>query len=140
MVKVFLSFGSNLGRRENNIQQALEELKNNSIKVLKVSSNYETEPEGYTAQPKFINAAAEIATELKPQELLKIIKNIEKKLGRQKTFKWGPRLIDIDILTYGEQNIQEKELTIPHPLMKQRNFVLEPLKEIAPDFVKDILK
>lgn len=140
MVKVFLSLGSNLEEREKNIQKALEELKNNSINILKISANYETEPEGYIDQPKFINAAAEIETDLKPLDLLKTLKNIEKKLGRKDTFKWGPRIIDIDILTYGDISVQEKELTIPHPLLKTRKFVLEPLKEIAPDFVRDILK
>jgi 2-amino-4-hydroxy-6-hydroxymethyldihydropteridine diphosphokinase len=141
MVQVFISLGSNLGERKNNIRKALEIISSNpEIKLLKVSKNYETKPVGYTKQPDFINAAAEIKTDLSAHELLALFQKIEKSLGRRKVFKWGPRIIDIDILTYGQKVIIEPNLEIPHPLLTQRKFVLEPLAEIAPKKAHPVLK
>lgn len=145
MVIAFLGLGSNLGDCKKNITEALCELEKNGNKILKVSSIYETEPYGYKKQPKFLNAVVKIKTTLEPQELLTVCKKIEKKLGRKKTFKWGPRTIDIDILFYGNKKIQKKHLKIPHPELHKREFVLKPLKEVTKQlsenvFIKNYLK
>lgn len=141
MAVVFISLGSNLGEREINIEKAFQALSGHpGIILVKHSGNYETDPEGYSNQPKFLNAAAELETDLSPRDLLKVLQKIENKLGRVKNFKWGPRVIDLDILTYDNIVIKEEGLEIPHPLMTQREFVLKPLKEIAPEFVTEILK
>lgn len=114
-----------------NAVQALNET--DGINVLSFSSLYETEPAGYEDQPKFINMAAKIETALSPQNLLIEIKNIEKLLGRKKNFKWGPRIIDLDILFYDDEILTTPGLSIPHPRMTKRGFVLIPLLEIGPD-------
>lgn len=139
MIQVFLSLGSNLGNREENLKECLRRLEEDKrIRIVKSSSFYETEPIGYKDQPKFINAAMEIQTGYSPRELLKIIKEIEKMMGRVKTFVNGPRVIDIDILLYGKQKIATPELTIPHPRIKERDFVLKPLLEIAPQLQDEV--
>ena len=133
MVLVYISLGSNLGDRENNIKKALDKISAHpAIKVVRISSNYETDPWGHTDQPKFINAAAALETTISAKDLLNYFKKIEQELGRTETFKWGPRVIDIDILTYGEQTINEPDLIIPHPRMQEREFVQKPLNEIMP--------
>lgn len=133
MVLVYISLGSNLGDRENNIKKALDKISaHTAIKVVRISNNYETEPWGHTDQPKFINAAAALETTISAKDLLNYFKKIEQELGRTETFKWGPRVIDIDILTYGEQTINEPDLIIPHPRMQEREFVQKPLNEIMP--------
>lgn len=133
---VYLGLGSNVGDRENFIHQAIQELDADpEIQVTKVSSFIETDPVGVTDQPKFINAVAEIKTTKSPRGLLIFVKRIEVNLGRQKRERWGPREIDIDILLYGDLTIQERDLEIPHPRMRERSFVLDPLREIAPDKV-----
>lgn len=132
-MRVFLSIGSNLGKREENLKKSVELLRTEpGITVVKVSSFYETEPEGYTEQPLFINAAVEIETTHAPHELLRIVKDIEHRLGRFDTFRHGPRIIDIDIILYGEERVSTPELTIPHPRYRERSFVMKPLLEIAP--------
>ncbi|RJP74367.1 MAG: 2-amino-4-hydroxy-6-hydroxymethyldihydropteridine diphosphokinase [Candidatus Abyssobacteria bacterium SURF_17] len=133
MVTVYLGLGSNLGDREANINKALVELvRTGFTRLIRTSSLYETKPVGIKEQPDFLNAAAEIETKLSPKELMAAIREVERKTGREKTFKWGPRIIDIDILLYGDECITEESLEIPHPQMHQRAFVLTPLAEIAP--------
>lgn len=132
--------GSNLGDREKNINDAINELQVSGIIISKKSSLYNTPPWGYTEQPDFLNQAIECLTSLEPFELLKEIKKIERKLGREKTVRYGPRIIDIDIIFYDDLIFKSDELTIPHPLMHKRDFVLKPLCEIAPDFVHPELK
>ena len=131
MVRAYIGVGSNLGNKKKNIFCALELL--NQIKEVEISqcsSIYKTKPVGYLNQPDFFNAVWKIETTLKPLKLLGVLKNIEKKCGRKKTFRWGPRIIDLDILTYGDKKIKTKKLTIPHPEMRKRDFVMEPLKEL----------
>lgn len=133
MAHVYLGIGSNLGDRRKHIDEALSALKEAGITVHKVSSLIETAPVGGPPQGLFLNGAAHIETHLSPEKLLHLLKNIEKKLGRVKTIKNGPRTIDLDILLFENVAVNIAELTIPHPRMKHRDFVLLPLKEIAPD-------
>ncbi len=138
---VYLGLGSNVGDREEYIEQAgflLE--KNPNIQVIKRSSNYETEAEGGGDQAPFINAAVEIRTKLEPHRLLEVCQEIETVLGREREMEWGPRTIDIDILLYGNEIISDDKLQIPHPMMHERVFVLKPLKEIAPHAVHPVLE
>ena len=108
MVTAYLGFGANLGEREAGINKALVELiRAGACKVIRVSSLYETEPVGIKEQPEFLNAVAEIETALPPLELLRAIRSVERKIGREKTFKWGPRIIDIDILLSGDRCLAE---------------------------------
>lgn len=132
MADVYIGLGSNLGDRKGNIKRALRELSSTPVKVIKVSSLIETEPVGGPPQRNFINAAAQIQTELSPGELLKLLKSIERKLGRVPSERNGPRVIDLDILVYDRLAMATPELTIPHPRMTERDFVLKPLQEIAP--------
>jgi 2-amino-4-hydroxy-6-hydroxymethyldihydropteridine diphosphokinase len=131
MVEVCLGLGSNLGDREGNLQEALWRL-GSGVRVTAVSSFYETEPLGYTEQPRFVNAVCRGQTDLEPLALLALLKAIEREMGRQPSLPNGPRLIDIDLLFYGEEMLESPELTIPHPRLTQRAFVLVPLAEIAP--------
>jgi len=133
-MQVFLSLGSNLGDREQNLLSALDELRK-SFGLLKVSRFYDTAPVGYREQNRFLNAAVRLDTALAPEQLLAKTQAIEKKLGRTPTFKWGPRVIDIDILAYGDRIVDTKDLHIPHPELPSRKFVLEPLCDIAPEAV-----
>ena len=139
MADAFLGIGSNIRDKEENIKKAIG-LVREKYKVLKSSSLYETEPVGYKEQDWFLNCAVEIETKLTPLELLDFLKSVEKKLGRANTIKNGPRTIDLDILFYDGLIINEKNLTIPHPRLHERLFVLEPLKEIAPELVHPVLK
>ena len=138
---VYIGLGSNEGDRFKNLQRALQLLsKDPRIEVEKVSSIYETEPLGYTNQNKFLNAVCEVSTSISPCLLLDLLKNIEKKMGRKKTFKWGPRNIDLDILLFDALVIDVNGLHIPHKELDKRKFVLLPLCEIAPDVVHPVLK
>jgi len=131
---VYLSLGSNLGQRKRYIDRAIALLKKNShFKTERVSSFYETEPEHYKTQPRFINLCLKAKTGLSPDELLKFVKEIEKKLGRKKRRRFHQREIDIDILFYGKKIIKRRDLIIPHPRLKNRVFVLQPLVEISPN-------
>ncbi len=134
MATVYLSLGSNLGHREANIKSALEML-GQETRILQVSSLYETEPVGYKDQPWFLNLVCAVETELAPQALLELAQTIEKNLGRKQTCRFGPRLIDLDILFYDDLVLDSPDLTIPHPRLAERAFVLVPLKEIAPGLV-----
>ena len=134
MIRVFLGIGTNLGDRERNLQAALAILSQKMV-ILKESSIYQTAPWGYLDQPAFLNQVIEAQTDLSPLNLLGFLKDTEKALGRQANFRYGPRLIDLDILFYGNRIIQTPRLQIPHPHIAQSAFVLVPLAEIAPDFV-----
>lgn len=132
MVDVYLGLGSNVGNKEENLLQAID-LLSTKCKLQAVSSAYETEPVGYEDQDWFVNCVVLVKTDLSAQELLDFIETIHKKLKRKRTIKWGPRTIDIDILFYGNEIIKTKTLEIPHPRLDARQFVLQPLFEIAPD-------
>jgi 2-amino-4-hydroxy-6-hydroxymethyldihydropteridine diphosphokinase len=131
---VYLSLGSNLGDRLQNLLLVEEKLLP-QVQVLKKSSVYETEPWGYLDQPRFLNRVLCTQTSLSPLELLAYIKAIEKDLGRKPTFQYGPREVDIDILIYGEYLINDEILTIPHKRLTERAFVLVPLAEITPNLI-----
>ena len=134
MIIGYLSIGSNLGDRKKNLSLALGLIKKyGSINLPKLSSFYETSPLG-PKQRKFLNAAVQIKTDLSAIQLLKKLQSIEKRMSRKKTIRWGPRIIDLDIIFYGKKKIRTKDLTIPHPRFHERRFVLEPLKDIAPRF------
>jgi 2-amino-4-hydroxy-6-hydroxymethyldihydropteridine diphosphokinase len=136
---VYLSLGSNVGDRISNLNQALFLLAGLG-KVVAVSSFYETEPVELTAQPWFLNCAARLDTEKMPKQLMKCILDIERGMGRVRRQKKGPRNIDIDILLFGSSIVETKELTIPHPALHERRFVLEPLAEIAPELRHPVFK
>ena len=136
---VYLSLGSNLGDRQANLRNATGRLLELGD-VLEVSSLYETEPVEFTDQPWFLNCAVAARTELIPREFLAGILSIERSMGRQRIQPKGPRIIDIDILLYGAATINTPQLTVPHPAMAERRFVLEPLAEIAPDVKHPVLK
>ncbi|MDP2277276.1 MAG: 2-amino-4-hydroxy-6-hydroxymethyldihydropteridine diphosphokinase [Nitrospirota bacterium] len=129
----YISIGSNLGDREENCRQAIKLIEKNGIAVRKQSRMYETEPWGIKDQPKFINMAIEVETDKEPEELLRILKEIEKEIGRTETVKWGPRIVDLDILFYDDLILKIPSIEIPHPLLHEREFVLKSLCEIAPD-------
>lgn len=132
----YLSVGSNMGNREELLQKAISLLgEYPEIFIESVSSIYETDPVGFTDQPVFLNLALKLKTTLSPHELLSKMQEVEAKLDRKRLQKWGPRTIDLDILLYNSVSIQTEVLTIPHPRMLERAFVLIPLSEIAPDDV-----
>lgn len=127
----YIGIGSNQGNKYENCVLAIESIcSHKKNKLLKQSSLYLTEPWGYKEQDDFINAVIKIETSLSPLNLLSILQSVEKKLGKKKNGKWGPRTIDLDILFYNNQTLESPQLTIPHPLLHQRGFVLIPLKEI----------
>ena len=133
-VAVFLALGSNLGDRIDHLNLARKEL-SGEVKIIKESGIYETPPWGFVDQPAFLNQVLSAETSLSAHDLLVFVKNIEKQMGRVETFRNGPRVIDIDILLYGDLEIQTSDLTIPHPRMLERGFVLVPLAEIAPQLI-----
>lgn len=134
---VYLSLGSNMGEREDRLRQALDILKRESVAVTKQSSVYETAPQDVADQPWFLNMVLECRTSLLPLQLLNLLLGIEREIGRvrQAEMRRGPRPIDLDILLFGDTLIQLPQLTVPHPRMLQRRFVLEPLLEVAPDLI-----
>jgi 2-amino-4-hydroxy-6-hydroxymethyldihydropteridine diphosphokinase len=134
--RVFLGLGGNLGEPAKAMGAALEMLDAGAAtEVVAVSSLYRTPPWGKTDQPDFLNAAAELRTSLSPRGLLDACLEAERRLKRVRQERWGPRLIDIDILVFGDRTVHESGLEIPHPRMLERAFVLAPLAEIAPDFL-----
>jgi 2-amino-4-hydroxy-6-hydroxymethyldihydropteridine diphosphokinase len=137
--RVYLSLGSNVGDRAANLDTAIVRL-DALGKVVAVSSFYETEPVEFAAQPWFLNCAVELDTEKMPRQLLTALLAIEMELGRRRARKKGPRTLDIDILLFGDSIIKAEGLTIPHPAMQERRFVLEPLAEIAPEAQHPVLK
>jgi 2-amino-4-hydroxy-6-hydroxymethyldihydropteridine diphosphokinase len=128
----YLSLGSNLGDRKHNLSEAIRRL-HSLGRVVSVSSFYETEPMEFTDQPSFLNCAAALESAMQPGQLMAKLLHIEKEMGRQRIQKRGPRSIDIDMLLFDSAVVNTPELTLPHPAMAQRRFVLEPLAEIAPD-------
>jgi 2-amino-4-hydroxy-6-hydroxymethyldihydropteridine diphosphokinase len=135
MARAFVGLGSNLGDPEKLIRSALELLgAEEGIEVVAVSTLRETDPVGHEDQPRFLNGAAELATELSPQELLERLLAIERRLGRVRGEgpRFGPRTIDLDLLLYGDETVQEPGLTVPHPRLHKRRFALEPLAELDP--------
>lgn len=131
--RIYLSLGSNVGDRAKNLQTAIDALGDAGVRVVKVSSIYETEPVDYLEQEWFLNGVVEGETELSALEVLRGLRGIEARMGSKKAFAKGPRLMDLDILLYGEESINGEELVVPHPRMLQRKFVLAPLSEIAPE-------
>ena len=130
----YLGLGSNLGDRRANLTAAVTGLPP-AARVLRASSIYQTQPWGYLEQPAFLNQVLEVETCLAPVDLLAALKRLEASLGRQATFRYGPRLIDLDILLYDQLVLDQPDLVIPHPQLAQRAFVLVPLAELAPDLL-----
>jgi 2-amino-4-hydroxy-6-hydroxymethyldihydropteridine diphosphokinase len=138
-MKAFIGLGSNLGEREAMIRLALDDLARlPSTVLLRASSLYDTEPVGEVDQPNFLNAVAQIDTELTARQLLWNLQLIEKRLGRVRTQRWGPRTIDLDLLLYGNQVVEEADLKVPHPELTRRSFVLVPLVELDPLLVHPV--
>jgi 2-amino-4-hydroxy-6-hydroxymethyldihydropteridine diphosphokinase len=135
----FLSLGSNLGDKRRNLKRAIGHLKKASVRILRASSLYQTQPVGKADQPWFVNQAVEVETDRTPWALLGLLQSIEKKMGRTKTNRNDPRLIDLDILLAVDTVMDTPELVIPHARMAARNFVLVPLCEIAPDVLHPVL-
>ena len=137
----YIGIGSNLGDKLKHCEKAISEiLKIDCHKLLAKSSFFKTQPIGYTSQDWFVNGVIKIETDLEAPELFRTLKAIESRLGRIKTFRWGPRMIDLDILFFDEVEIHTEELQIPHPLIQDRQFVLIPLAEIDRNFVHPVLK
>ena len=137
--RVFLSIGSNVGKRRENLHKAIAALQKN-LHIEQISKIYETQPWGFTDQPAFLNQVLSAETVLEPLELLAEVKNIEKEMGRTPTFRYGPRVIDIDILFFDDLVMDEESLSIPHPMITERAFVLVPLDEIAPQLIHPLLQ
>jgi 2-amino-4-hydroxy-6-hydroxymethyldihydropteridine diphosphokinase len=133
-MKAVIALGSNIGNPTENLDLALALLRE-ATDVKKVSSYYITKPVGYEDQPDFVNAVCIIETELPAMDLLKMLHGIEKAMGRERTIKWGPRTLDLDIIQYGSMLSSAEELTLPHPRAHERKFVLEPWHEIEPDAI-----
>ncbi|UFJ40613.1 2-amino-4-hydroxy-6-hydroxymethyldihydropteridine diphosphokinase [Brevibacillus humidisoli] len=130
-VRVYLALGSNIGDRPQNLRRAVQLLDaTETISVQKLSAVYETEPVGYEEQPAFLNMVIAADTELTPSQLLEAVLAVETQMGRVRTIRWGPRLIDIDILLYGRETVNSPNLQIPHPRMPERGFVLIPLRDV----------
>ena len=136
MTTAYVGLGANLGEREITLGRALE-LLGERVEVTAASSFRDTEPVGYTDQPRFLNAAARIETELTPRELLDLLLAVERELGRVREGapRFGPRIVDLDLLLYGAESIEEPGLTVPHPRLHERRFALEPLLELDPGLV-----
>ena len=132
MTRAYVGLGSNLGDREQAIRSAAD-----AIGATRLSTIRETEPWGYADQPNFLNAVADVETELGPRELLEALLDVEQRLGRERGTapRYGPRTIDLDLLLYGDETVDEPGLTVPHPHLHERRFVLEPLSELEPDLV-----
>ena len=135
---MYLGLGSNLGDRRSNLRRALRQLRP-AGRITQVSSLYETEPVGYLRQPRFLNAVCVIETGLSPHALLRFIKRIEQQMGRRSTRRFGPRLIDLDILIYGAYCVRTRTLEVPHPRFHERAFTLVPLREVAPGLAHPVL-
>ena len=135
---VYIALGSNLENRESNLRIAVESM-HPEVAPVDCSPVYQTQPWGFVDQPAFLNQVIRAKTDLEPEELLGFLKQLEKEIGRELTFQYGPRLIDLDILFYDELIFKTLELTIPHPQIPERAFVLVPLSDIAPDYFHPVL-
>ncbi|MSQ22308.1 MAG: 2-amino-4-hydroxy-6-hydroxymethyldihydropteridine diphosphokinase [Dehalococcoidia bacterium] len=139
LINAFLGLGSNLGSREESLARGLALLAG-SLQVVETSSIYETEPWGFTEQPPFLNMVCRVRAGIPPNELLLLCQEVERQVGRQPTFRYGPRVLDIDILDYGGTVVTSPALALPHPLLAERAFVLVPLAEIAPEWEHPVLR
>jgi 2-amino-4-hydroxy-6-hydroxymethyldihydropteridine diphosphokinase len=137
---IYLSLGANIGHRERNIWLAIEALASRGVRVTRRSSLYETEPVGMKSKDWFLNSVVEAETDLAPEELMRVLLELERALGRERRLLHGPRIIDIDILLFGSSVVHAPDLEIPHPRMVERRFVLVPFAEIAPDVQHPVLK
>jgi 2-amino-4-hydroxy-6-hydroxymethyldihydropteridine diphosphokinase len=135
MTIAYLGLGSNLGDRERNLAEARRLLGGRGARLLRESAVRETEPFGVTQQPRFLNQVLEVEWDGDPRELLAAAKAVEREIGRRPSYRWGPREIDVDILLFGEQSVEEPGLTIPHPGIREREFVRQPLAELRPDIL-----
>jgi 2-amino-4-hydroxy-6-hydroxymethyldihydropteridine diphosphokinase len=131
MTRVYLGLGSNVGMRARNLSAARRRLRQKGVRILRQSHVIETEPWGVVAQPQFLNQVLEAEWIGTPRRLLAVAKQVEREGGRQPTVRWGPRVIDVDILLFGDRRIHERDLVIPHPRMAERSFVLESLAELG---------
>ena len=131
----YVGLGSNVGNKIANCARALTELSSPDISIQRVSSLYKTDPVGYVDQERFVNGVVEVCTELSIRSLLERVKIIEKNMGRKTGVRWGPRVIDLDILLYGSEVCESEDLVIPHPRLHERRFVLVPLVELVPEFM-----
>lgn len=131
-VTAYVALGTNLGDLKANLDEALQRLRDKGLEIMKVSSYIDTDPYGVTDQPRFLNAVCEVQTELAPQQLLEMLLATELEMGRVRLRHWGERIIDLDVIFYGDEVIATDTLTVPHPDMQNRDFVLRPLAEIAP--------
>ena len=137
-MSIYIAMGSNLGDRKKNLDRAITYLSYYDVEVVKTSTYIETEPYGVTDQGKFLNAVISVRTRLDPQKLLGVLLTIERAMGRIRREHWGPRIIDLDLLSYGDKIVHTRHLTLPHPEIQKRAFVLEPLREIAPDYIHPV--
>ena len=137
MVTAYIGLGANLGDRERTLRRALALLDGREgVEVVAVSTLRETAPVGYLDQPSFLNGAARLETHLRPRELLRVLLDVERELGRDRSGpRFGPRTVDLDLLVYGEVELDEPDLSVPHPRLHERRFALEPLAELAPGLV-----
>ena len=134
MTVAYVGVGANVGQREETLRRAVELLREaDGVDVLAVSQLRETEPVGVVDQPPFLNGAVEIETARTPRDLLDLLLEIERSLGRVRAERWGPRTIDLDLLVYGDEIVDEPGLRVPHPRLHERRFALEPLAELQPD-------
>lgn len=141
MDKVYLSIGTNIGNKIKNLQDACKKIDKNLGQIVDISGVYETEPWGFDSQNAFYNLIVKIETKFKANDLLLNILKIEKELGRERTkTQYCDRIIDIDIIFFGKQIIDNEKLQVPHPRMQERNFVLKPLNSISPNFIHPVLK
>ena len=136
---IYIAVGSNIGDREGNLKRALDMLEESSVHIIKKSKFYETKPYGVADQPDFLNAVAEVSADMQPIELLHTMQDIERRMGRERKRHWGERNIDLDLLIYPNVIMDTPELTLPHKDMENREFVLRPMTEIAPDLVHPVL-
>lgn len=136
MPVVYIALGTNLEPRADHLEKALEIFRSlQDLEVKRVSSIYESKPVGYLDQPDFLNLVFEAETDLLPLDLLDSCQSIEQELGRVRTIRFGPRTLDVDIVLYGTESIEEERLIVPHPRMQERSFVLLPLQELNPEYV-----
>jgi len=140
MTGIYLLLGTNLGNKVKNLEKVIELLVANRVAIRKESSIYETAAWGIEDQPSFLNQVIEIETSRAPEKLLELLQEIELKMGRVRKVKWGERLIDIDILYYGDTIVDQEELKIPHPEIQNRRFTLAPLVELSPELIHPVLK
>ena len=137
---IYVALGTNMGDKQENLHKALTLMHDKGIKILKTSSWYSTEPYGFTDQDPFLNGVVEVAFSGEARELLKMLLHIEKEMKRVRKIHWGPRIIDLDIILFRQEIIDEPELTVPHADMHNRDFVLRPFAEIAPEVVHPVFQ